>query len=60
MKTEHGVEALKLSIQEKISDTSIKASEAYQASNKELFEHYDREYTKYVAQYNILLEVLRG
>ena len=60
MKTEREVEALKLSIQEKISDTSAKASEAFQSSNKELFEYHDREHVKYIAQYNILLEVLRG
>ena len=60
MKTEREVEALKLSIQEKISDTSAKASEAWQEGNERLFNHYGREYVKYIAQYNILLEVLRG
>lgn len=60
MKTEHEVEALKLSIQEKISDTGVKASEAWQEGNERLFKHYDREYAKYIAQYNILIEVLRG
>lgn len=59
MKTEYEIEQMKVEVQEKISKVSMKARLAWDESNETLYQHYDREYAKLVAQYNILLEVLR-
>lgn len=59
MKTQKEIEDMRMQIQEKISTISLKANTAYQESDEVAFNRYDREYAKLVAQYNILLEVLR-
>ena len=58
MKTEHEIEQMKIEIQEKISKVQIKAQAAWNESDETVYNFYDREYTKLVAQYNILCEVL--
>ena len=59
MKTQHEIEQMKIEIQEKISKVQIKAQAAWNESEETVYNFYDREYTKLVAQYNILCEVLR-
>lgn len=59
MKTEREIQNMKIIIQEKISKTQIRAQNAWNTSDEKSYLHYDREYAKLVAQYNILCEVLR-
>lgn len=59
MKTEHEIEQMKIEIQENISKVQIKAQAAWDESEETVYNFYDREYAKLVAQYNILCEVLR-
>lgn len=59
MKTEYQIKDMKIIIQEKISKVQIQAQNAWDASDEVVYLHYDREYTKLIAQYNILYEVLR-
>ena len=59
MKTQREVEAMLIQKQEDIGYLSLKANNYHQLSDTVMFEHYDREYSKAVAQYNILLEVLK-
>lgn len=59
MKTQQEIEQMKTKKQEDISYLSLKANNYYQLGDKVMFDHYDREHAKAVAQYNILLEVLR-
>lgn len=59
MKTQHEIEQMKIEIQEKISKVQIKAQAAWNESDETVYNLYDREYAKLVAQYNILCEVLR-
>ena len=58
MKTEHEIEQMKIEIQEKISKVQIKAQTAWNESDETVYNFYDIEYAKLVAQYNILCEVL--
>ena len=58
MKTEHEIEQMKIEIQEKISKVQIKAQTAWNESDETVYNFYDRECAKLVAQYNILCEVL--
>lgn len=50
---------MKIIIQEKISKVQIQAQNAWNTGDEVVYLHYDREYAKLVAQYNILCEVLR-
>jgi len=59
MKTQQQIEEMKKNIQEDISYLSLKAHNYYQLGDEVNFQHYDRERAKAVAQYNILLEVLK-
>lgn len=59
MKTEREIEQMKIEIQEKISNVQMKAQSAWKKGGEEAYIHYDKVYTQLVAQYNILLEVLR-
>ena len=59
MKTESQIKDMKIIIQEKISKVQIQAQNAWNTSDEKSYLHYDREYVKLVAQYNILCEVLR-
>lgn len=53
---EHKVKELLVKTQEKIDKYQLLANNYVDNSN---FMHYDREYAKAIAQYNILLEVLK-
>lgn len=57
MKTQYEVEQMKEEVQRKIDAMSEKARSVQFGSTE--WEMYDREYAKYTAQYNILLEVLK-
>lgn len=57
MKTEREVEKMKEVIQKEIDDLGEKARSCVFGSG--MWDMYDRQYSKKVAQYNILLEVLR-
>lgn len=59
MKTQQEVEAMLMKKQEDISYLGLKANNYYQLSDTVMFDRYDREYSKAVAQYSILLEVLK-
>lgn len=59
MKTQREIEQMKIDIQEKISKVQMKAQAAWNESDETVYNFYDREYAKLVAQYNILCEVLR-
>lgn len=59
MKTQSQVEQMLIDIQQQITEQSALANNAYQESNEDVFNYHDRKYAKLVAQYNILLEVLR-
>ena len=58
MKTQHEIEQMKIEIQEKISKVQIKAQAALNESDETVYNFYDREHAKLVAQYDILCEVL--
>ena len=59
MKTRQEVENIKIRVQKELESCRDSAQKAYSESNFESFNHHDREYEKRVAQYNILLEILR-
>lgn len=59
MKTRQEVEQIKIIVQKELEGYRDSAQVAFNEGNKDLFDHYDREYAKRVAQYNILLEILR-
>ncbi len=59
MKTQQQIEEMKMKKLEDITYFSLKANSYYQLGDEVSFQHYDREYAKAVAQYNILLEVLK-
>ena len=58
MKTEQQVREMLENKQKDIDSLQVKTTEYNQINDRIMFDHYDREYAKAVAQYNILLEVL--
>ena len=58
MKTEQQVRDMLKNKQKDIDSLQVKATEYNKINDRIMFDHYDREYAKAVAQYNILLEVL--
>lgn len=59
MKTKQEIEQLKDYVESKINNYRLQAEDALFGGNHDKFEIFDREYAKAVAQYNILLEVLK-
>lgn len=59
MKTEKQIEELLEHVKHRMDVAQCNAKHSLQDGNTTYFEHYDREYSKAVAQYNILLEVLK-
>lgn len=59
MKTEHEIEQMKIEIQERMAIYQEKATTSWHNEEIYCYTQYEREYTKLVAQYNILCEVLR-
>lgn len=59
MKTEYEIEQIKKEITERMKIVQDKAEEAWNSKKTSDYVHYDREYAKLVAQYNILCEVLQ-
>lgn len=57
MKTQNEIEKMKEDIQKEINDLGEKAKTQIFGSG--MWDMYDRQYSKKVAQYNILLEVLK-
>ena len=57
MKTQHEIEKMRDEIQKEIDDLGEKAR--MQIFGSGMWGMYDRQYSKKVAQYNILLEVLK-
>lgn len=58
MKTKFQVEQMLCEIQDRISVAQAKALGAEYPS--EAYSYYDKQYSRLIAQYNILLEVLNG
>ena len=58
MKTEQQVKTMLENKKKDIDRLQVKAIEYNQINDRIMFDHYDREYAKAIAQYNILLEVL--
>lgn len=59
MKTEKEVKTMLENKQKNIDRLHVEATKYNQINDRIMFDHYDREYAKAVAQYNILLEVLK-
>lgn len=59
MKTQAQVEQMLKDVQQKITEQGVLANRAYQESNEAAFNLHELKYGKLIAQYNILLEVLR-
>ena len=59
MKTEQQVREMLENKQKDIDRLQVEATEYNQINDRIMFDNYDREYAKAVAQYNILLEVLK-
>lgn len=59
MKTRQEVEQIKIRVEKSIELFRDSAKEASQKGDQRVFEQYEIELGKRVAQYNILLEILR-
>jgi hypothetical protein len=59
MKTEREIEQMKIDIQNEMQEVRVGCFKAWDEGKVILSKELHRDYTKLVAQYNILLEVLR-
>lgn len=59
MKTKQEIEKMKEDIQNKIDGISKSCGDALDFGNMEAYHRFDRQYAQAIAQYNILLEVLK-
>lgn len=59
MKTVQEIEKMKDDINAKIDSISKKCNDALNDNNMDAYHRYDRQYAQAIAQYNILLEVLK-
>ena len=59
MKTEREIEQMKIDIQNEMQEVRVGCFKAWDDGKVILSKELHRDYTKLVAQYNILLEVLR-
>ena len=59
MKTEREIEQMKIDIQNEMQEVRVGCFKAWDEGKVILSKDFHRDYTQLVAQYNILLEVLR-